>query len=104
MKKTPFSKKNVIYARFEAYVFSIVLLALVFFDKDVSGIASVLLGLAWTGYKSIQLFYIKMAEREHLEEIRHGRTLASLETGDIDMAIDNLEATTVADELGNEFY
>ena len=89
-KFTPFSKKNVIYARLEAYVFSLILIVMVFLDKDVSAIA-ILLSLAWGGYKLIQGLYIKMAEREHLEELRQGRRYESLDTSDLDMEIEELE-------------
>lgn len=96
---TPFSKKNVLYARFEAYVFSAILILLVWNDKDVSAI-SILLSLAWAGYKLIQGLYIKMAEREHLEELKQGRRLESLDTYDLDMKIEELENT----EIGSEVY
>ena len=33
-KFTPFSKKNVIYARLEAYIFSLILIVMVWMDKD----------------------------------------------------------------------
>ena len=95
--KLPFSKKNVIYARLEAYVFSLILILLVWFNRDVSAIA-ILLSLAWAGYKLIQVFYIKMAEREHLEELRQGRLLKNLDTSDIDYKIDELEATDIETE------
>lgn len=97
-KFTPFSKKNVIYARLEAYVFSLILIALVLLDKDVSAIA-ILLSLAWAGYKGLQMFYIKMAEREHLEEIRKGRRLQDLDTSDIDYKIEELENTPIESEM-----
>jgi len=97
-KFTPFSKKNVIYARFEAYLFSLVLITMVWFDKDVSAIA-ILLSLAWGGYKLIQGLYIKMAEREHLEEIRTGRRLQDLDTSDIDYEIEELENTPIESEV-----
>ena len=64
-KYTPFYKKNIIYARLEAYVFSFILIAMVWFDKDVSAIA-ILLSLAWAGYKMLSCFYINMAKHEHL--------------------------------------
>ena len=41
-KFTPFSKKNVIYARLEAYIFSLILIVMVWMDKDVSAIAILL--------------------------------------------------------------
>lgn len=96
-KFTPFSKKNVIYARLEAYAFSLILIAMVWFDKDVSAIA-ILLSLAWAGYKLIQGLYIKMAEREHLEELRQGRLYQSLDTSDLDMKIEHLENTPIETE------
>ena len=89
-KFTPFSKKNVIYARLEAYVFSLILIVMVWCDKDVTAIA-ILLSLAWSGYKLIQVCYMKSSEREHLEEIRTGRLRDSLFTDDIDMKIEELE-------------
>lgn len=96
-KYTPFSKKNIIYARLEAYIFSLILIIMVWFDKDVSSIA-ILLSLAWAGYKLLQGLYIKMAEREHLEELRQGRRLESLDTSDLDYKIEELENTTIESE------
>lgn len=97
-KTTPFSKKNVIYARLEAYIFSLILIALVWYNKDVTAI-SILLSLAWGGYKLIQGLYIKMAEREHLEELRQGRRLESLDTSDLDYKIEELENTPIESEV-----
>ena len=99
-KFTPFSKKNVIYARLEAYVFSFILIVMVWFNKDVSAIA-ILLSLAWAGYKLIQGLYIKMAEREHLEELRQGRLRQNLNTSDLDAEINNLENQNIESE---EYY
>lgn len=96
-KYTPFSKKNVLYARGEAYIFSLILIIMVWFEKDVSAIA-ILLSLSWGGYKLIQGLYIKMAEREHLEELRQGRRLEDLDTYDIDMKIEELENTPIESE------
>ena len=100
----PFSKKNIIYARFEAYIFTIALIVLVFLDKDISAIGAAMLSLSWGGYKALQMFYIKMAEREHLEEIRHNRRLEHIDTCDIDEKIEELESTTVDDDLENDDY
>ena len=97
-KYTPFSKKNIIYARLEAYVFSLILIVMVWFDKDVSAIA-ILLSLAWAGYKLLQGLYIKMAEREHLEELRQGRRLESLDTSDLDYKIEEIENTSIESEV-----
>ena len=103
-KYTPFSKKNVIYARLEAYVFSLILILMVWFNKDVSAI-SILLTLAWMGYKLLQGLYIKMAEREHLEELRQGRRLESLDTSDLDFKIEELENTDIQAQMENiNFY
>ena len=102
-KKLPFSKKNIVYARLEAYVFSLILIALVVMDKDVSSIA-ILLSLAWTGYKGMQCLYLKSAEREHLEEIRIGRLRENLYTDDIDEKINELDNTSVIDEINESFY
>lgn len=98
IKFTPFSKKNVIYARLEAYAFSLILILMVWLGKDVSAI-SILLSLAWAGYKLIQGLYIKMAEREHLEELRQGRLLKDLESSDIDLKIDSLESQSIESEV-----
>ena len=96
-KYTPFSKKNIIYARLEAYAFSLILIVMVWFGRDVSAIA-ILLSLAWAGYKLLQGLYIKMAEREHLEELRQGRRLESLDTSDLDYKIEELENTPIESE------
>lgn len=104
ISKIQFSKKNVIYARFEAYVFSFILIGLILIDKDISAIASALLSLSWAGYKALQMFYIKMAEREHLEEIRQGRLREQLETYDIDADIEELESVDIQAEIESEGY
>jgi hypothetical protein len=95
---TPFSKKNIIYARLEAYAFSLILIVMVWFGRDVSAIAA-LLGLAWGGYKLLQALYLKMAEREHLEEMRIGRKLHNLDTSDIDYKIEELDNTPIESEV-----
>lgn len=61
----PFSKKNVIYARLEAYAFSLILILLVFLDKDVSAIAP-LINLSWAKNVGISAMYLWMAKHEHL--------------------------------------
>lgn len=97
-KFTPFSKKNVLYARLEAYIFSLILIVMVWIGKDVSAIA-ILLSLAWAGYKLIQGLYIKMAEREHLEELKQGRRLSDLDTSDLDVKIEELENKEIENEV-----
>lgn len=97
-KFMPFSKKNVLYARLEAYIFSLILIVMVWCNKDVTAI-SILLSLAWSGYKLIQALYIKSSEREHLEEIRRGRLRDSLFTDNIDMKIEELENDNFTDVI-----
>ena len=41
-KFTPFSKKNVIYARLEAYIFSLILIVMVWMDKDTQEFYTIL--------------------------------------------------------------
>ena len=102
-KKIPFSKKNIIYARLEAYAFSLILIGMVWLEKDVSAIA-ILLSLAWGGYKGLQCFYLKSAEREHLEEIRQGRLRENLFTDDIDEKINALEYVSIEDKVNEVLY
>lgn len=89
-KFTPFSKKNVLYARLEAYVFSIILIVMVFFNKDVSAIA-ILLSLAWGGYKGLQCFYIWMCKHEHLMDKKIEYKKAGIDTSDLDTEINQIE-------------
>ena len=87
---TPFSKKNVIYARLEAYIFSLILIVMVWMGKDVSAIA-ILLSLAWAGYKGLQCFYIWMCKHEHLMDKKIEYRKLGLDTSDIDTEIEELE-------------
>ena len=87
---TPFSKKNVIYARLEAYIFSLILIVMVWMDKDVSAIA-ILLSLAWAGYKGLQCFYIWMCKHEHLMDKKIEYRKLGLDTSDIDAEMEELE-------------
>lgn len=89
-KFTPFSKKNVIYARLEAYIFSFILIVMVWMDKDVSAIA-ILLSLAWAGYKGLQYFYIWMCKHEHLLDKKIEYRKLGLDTSDIDTEMEELE-------------
>ena len=93
-KFTPFSKKNVIYARLEAYIFSLILIVMVWMDNDVSAIA-ILLSLAWAGYKSLQCFYLWLCKHEHLMDKKIEYKKLGLDTSDID---------TEMEELGNEIF
>ena len=89
-KFTPFSKKNVIYARLEAYIFSLILIVMVWMDKDVSAIA-ILLSLAWAGYKGLQCFYLWLCKHEHLMDRKIEYKKLGLDTSDIDTEIEELE-------------
>ena len=89
-KYTPFSKKNVIYARLEAYVFSLILIVMVWKGKDVSAIA-ILLSLAWAGYKAICGMYLWMCKHEHIMDKKIEYKKLGLETSDLDMEIEELE-------------
>ena len=89
-KFTPFSKKNVIYARLEAYIFSLILIAMVWMDKDVSAIA-ILLSLAWAGYKVLQCFYLWLCKHEHLMDKKIEYKKLGLDTSDIHTEMEELE-------------
>ena len=89
-KFTPFSKKNVIYARLEAYIFSLILIVMVWMDKDVSAIA-ILLSLAWAGYKGLQCFYLWLCKHEHLMDKKIEYKKLGLDTSDIDTEMEELE-------------
>lgn len=89
-KFTPFSKKNVIYARLEAYVFSLILIVMVWFNKDVSAIA-ILLSLAWAGYKGLQCFYLWLCKHEHLMDKKIECKKLGLDMSNLDMEIADLE-------------
>ena len=89
-KFTPFSKKNILYARLEAYIFSVILIVMVFLNKDVSTI-SILLSLAWGGYKGLQCFYIWMCKHEHLMDKKIEYKKAGIDTSDLDTEINQIE-------------
>lgn len=97
-KFTPFSKKNIIYARLEAYIFTLILIVMVWFDKDVSAIA-IVLSLAWAGYRLIQGLYINMAKHEHLMDKKLEYKKLGLDDSCIDDELENLEnEEIIADE------
>ena len=87
---TAFSKKNVLYARLEAYIFSLILIVMVSLDKDVSAIA-VLLSLAWAGYKGLQCFYIWMCKHEHLMDKKIEYKKLGLNTDRLNAEMEELE-------------
>lgn len=90
----PFSKKTVTYARLEAYVFTILLGIMVWFDKDVSAIA-VVLSLAWAGYRLLQTAYINMAKHEHLMDKKIEYKKLGLETDVIDEKLYEVESEEI---------
>ena len=100
-KHTPFSKRNVTFARFEAYAFSVILIIMVWCNKDVTAL-SILLSLAWGGYKSLQCFYIWMCKHEHIEELKQGRRLNNLDESDLEFEVEQLNNEDVSN--GSEVY
>lgn len=100
-KYTPFSKKNIIYARFEAYVFSAILIFMVWNDKDVSAIA-LILSLAWAGYRGIQALYLNMAKHEHLMDKKIEYRKLGLDHSAIDEEIFEVENENL--EFNSEVY
>lgn len=97
-KFIPFSKKNIIYARLEAYIFSLILIVMVWFEKDVSAIA-ILLSLAWAGYKSLQCFYIWMCKHEHLMDKKIEYRKSGLDTSSLECELENLESENFDQEV-----
>ena len=97
-KFTPFSKKNVIYARLEAYTFSLILIVMVWFEKDVSSIA-ILLSLAWAGYKGLQGMYLWLCKHEHLMDKKIEYKKLGLDTSDLDIEITDLENQNMESEV-----
>lgn len=95
---TPFSKKNVLYARLEAYAFSLILIVMVWMGKDVSAIA-ILLSLAWAGYKSLQCFYIWMCKHEHLMDKKIEYKKLGLDFSSLDEETAELEKDTLENEV-----
>lgn len=89
----PFSKRTILSSKYESYILSLVLIIMVWFDKDVSSIA-ILLSLSWGGYRVLQNFYIWMAKHEHIYEMK----LKYKKKG---LSNDNFEEET-EDEIDNE--
>lgn len=94
IKNLPFSKQTVAYARLEAYIFTIILIVMVWFDKDVSAIA-IVLSLAWAGYRAIQGLYINMAKHEHLMDKKIEYKKLKLDSSQIDEEINVLETEDI---------
>lgn len=63
--KLPFSKKIVEYSRLEAWLFSIILIVLVCFNKDVSALTD-LITVSWVGYNALKLAYVWLVKHEHI--------------------------------------
>lgn len=96
-KFTPFSKKNIIYARFEAYFFTFILIVMVWFEKDVDAIA-ILLSLAWGGYKLLQATYIWMCKHEHLMDKKLEYKKLGLDDSCIDSELEDLEMEEIVED------
>ena len=96
-KFTPFSKKNIIYARFEAYFFSFILIAMVWMEKDVSAIA-ILLSLAWAGYKAVSAMYLWMCKHEHIMDKKIEYKKLGLDSSNLDMELEELEEEDIVIE------
>lgn len=97
-KFIPFSKKTIIYARIEAYVFSLILIIMVCFDKDVSSIAS-LITVAWATYRALIAVYLWMAKHEHLMDKKLEYKKLNLDVECIDEELMELENTNFEDEF-----
>ena len=97
-KNMPFSKKTIAYARFEAYVFSLILIVMVWFEKDVSAIA-ILLSLAWAGYKGIGCMYLWMAKHEHLMDKKIEYKKLGVDSDMIDEELLELESENFDTEI-----
>lgn len=94
IKNLPFSKQTVTYARLEAYIFSLILIVMVWFEKDVSAIA-IVLSLAWAGYRAVQGLYINMAKHEHLMDKKIEYKKLGLETESLDEELNELETEDI---------
>lgn len=96
-KFTPFSKKNILYARAEAYFFSLIFIGMVWFEKDVSAI-TILLSLAWGGYRILQSAYIWMCKHEHLMDKKIEYKKLGLDISDLESEIEELNTFDITDE------
>lgn len=94
IRNMPFSKQTVTYARLEAYVFSFILIFMVWCEKDVSAIA-ILLSLAWAGYKGLGAVYLWMCKHEHLMDKKIEYKKLGLETSQIDEELEVLETEEI---------
>lgn len=94
----PFSKKSIVYARLEAYIFSLILIALVFYDKDVSAIAP-LITVSWAGYRALGSIYLWVIKHEHLMDKKIEYKKLGLETDMIDEELSEIESEEINIEI-----
>lgn len=94
VKSLPFSKQTVTYARLEAYIFSLILIVMVWFEKDVSAIAA-LITVSWATYRGLCAMYLWMAKHEHLMDKKIEYKKLGLETESLDEEINILETEDV---------
>ena len=87
----PFSKKSIVYARLEAYVFSIILIIMVWFEKDVSAIAG-LIAVSWAGYRALGSIYLWVIKHEHLMDKKIEYKKLGLEPDMIDEELSEIES------------
>ena len=95
---TPFSKKSLIYARLEAYIFSFILIIMVWCGRDVSAIAG-LITIAWASYRALIGVYLWMAKHEHIMDKKLEYKKLELETDQLDMELENLENENFDNEV-----
>lgn len=97
-KDLPFSKKDIVLAsRYESYLLSIILIVMVWFDKDVSAIA-ILLSLSWGGYRLVQSLYIWMAKHEHILQMKLEYKKLGLNTEGLDEELELIENQEIESE------
>lgn len=67
-------------------------------DKDVSAI-SILLSLAWGGYKTLQCYYIWLCKHEHLMDKKIKYKKLNLDTTDLDYELESIENESFDSEV-----
>ena len=67
-------------------------------DKDVSAI-SILLSLAWGGYKTLQCYYIWLCKHEHLMDKKIEYKKLNLDTTDLDYELESIENESFDSEV-----
>lgn len=96
--KKPFSKSMIVISRFECYIISLVLLAFVWYNKDVSSV-SVLASLSWGGYAAIRSLYIWMAKHEHVMDKKIEYKKLGLDSSNLDNELENIENQEIIEEV-----